>query len=49
MHEVLDWFMPSYVVIVLPSVLMYYIVENYKLLAPDALQAATFIVRRTAL
>ncbi len=41
--------MHSHVVTALPLVLMYYTVENYKLFAPDALQAATFIVRRTAL
>jgi hypothetical protein len=48
-HEVLDWFIPFRGVIALRSVLLYYAVEKYELLAPDVLRAVTFIVRRTGL
>jgi hypothetical protein len=48
-HEVLDWFGPSHGVIALCLVLLYYDVENYELLSPDALRVVTFIVKRTAL
>jgi hypothetical protein len=43
----LDWFKHSRKVITLRQVLLYYVVE--KLVAPDELQTATYIVRRTGL
>jgi hypothetical protein len=42
---VLDWFRPSCGVIALHPVLLYYAI---KFDAPDRLQAATYIIRRTA-